>query len=139
MVLTLYSSGEIASGLLCTCLPVVPRFFSHFGVKVATIFASRRSKSGSTRAKKSGISKEPIAAWPRSHGKQPLKGDYLELYEQEHTRYPETTISAGTAQSLDVVSTAKDQTAHRFLDLEGGLDSGILKTVQMDQLSSHES
>ena len=56
IIMGMWSTGEIAAGILVSCFPVIPRFYQHVGPKNFAIFlstfrsrASSGHKSGSTK------------------------------------------------------------------------------------------
>ena len=56
IIMGMWSTGEIAAGILVSCFPVIPRFYQHFEPKNFAIFlstfrsrASSGHKSGSTK------------------------------------------------------------------------------------------
>lgn len=82
---TLHSIAEISSGIICGCLPTLPRFFRHYAPKFKTIFKtfshSFRGQTQTTTIQNS---------WPKAYesyvstkldSAQP-DGQYLELRNQ---------------------------------------------------------
>ena len=49
--------AEVATGIICACLPIIPAFFRHFYPKVVKSLSERRSKLSSTYGKGSRASR----------------------------------------------------------------------------------
>ncbi len=83
-LLITYRVAEIASGLLCGCLPVLPQFFRHFIPKIASKY---RSKGRTTRTSAVSSSGKPLASNDGRdiHPSLP-EGTYIELREQDNVR-----------------------------------------------------
>ncbi|MCJ1458495.1 hypothetical protein MMC28_008868, partial [Mycoblastus sanguinarius] len=99
----LWTIAEIASGILCGCLPVLPQFFRHFLPKIASkISTFRQTKSPSHISKKYGSSAHTgkTASWQDPYDPRLLQGNYLELGERDKTLGPSTTIHGGKQDSM---------------------------------------
>ena len=93
IVMGLWTLAEIATGLIISCLPVLPRFLRHAGPKVYRAFSvgsKSSSSSGSASAERKltsptfgprqMASRPKTLNDPRSHQAH-VKGDYTELEE----------------------------------------------------------
>ena len=75
------SVAEIASGLLCGCLPILPQFFRHFILKVTSRY---KTKGRTSKTSAASISGKPLASSDGLDTHPPLpQGNYLELDEQD--------------------------------------------------------
>ncbi|KAI4274159.1 MAG: hypothetical protein LQ337_004124 [Flavoplaca oasis] len=64
----LWTLGEIASGIVCSCLPVVPAFFRHYMPKLTSSFKSSLEKvKGSRSGGQESLSKSG-SEWDRERG-----------------------------------------------------------------------
>ncbi|MCJ1410693.1 hypothetical protein MMC19_004779 [Ptychographa xylographoides] len=85
--LTFATGGEIASAILCTNLPILPRIFRNMATKIATTYSQIRSKSkfsrssSNTPATASPNKKGPLTSWTRFRESAPkmFKPNYVGL------------------------------------------------------------
>ncbi|MCJ1375713.1 hypothetical protein MMC20_006950 [Loxospora ochrophaea] len=134
----IWSVAEIAGGLVCSSLPILPRFFSHTNAKFKVTACHILPKPWSSFIiKDSEVPSAPSNSWQKPYASNPARANYRALQEQElaqvNDRPPRTEIfGSQNQQGLELL--------RRNLDLEegGGGDSGsgIRKTVQLEQISS---
>ncbi|KAL8857491.1 MAG: hypothetical protein Q9178_005985 [Gyalolechia marmorata] len=75
----LWTLGEIASGMVCSCLPVVPAFFRHYMPKVTSSFRSSLEKvKGSRSGGQESLSRSG-SEWDRERG-------FVELMDQKASK-----------------------------------------------------
>ncbi|KAI9842248.1 MAG: hypothetical protein M1837_007393 [Sclerophora amabilis] len=95
--LGLWTIAEIGSGIICGCLPVVPRFYRHFVHKVSTQQNSDRynvTPANSTKLSDLSDSTNQTKAWHDSTYSTHLpRGNYLVLDETNHDRQPPGKVS----------------------------------------------
>ena len=137
-----HSVAEIASGIICGCLPVVPQFFRIFVPKIASkITAIRQSKSSSQGSRKYGSSLRNgrAALWHDPHDPRLLQASYLELGQRDKISGPSTTISGGKQdRSSDVQRGGKypwDESSQVSEVDEEAAGNKILKTVRVERSS----
>lgn len=71
--------AEMASGIICGCMPVMPQFFRHFMPRIRSRFSSyRRSKAASDPA---GLpsNENVVAPWGKFDDSRKLKSRYLDV------------------------------------------------------------
>ncbi|CAD6582658.1 MAG: hypothetical protein ASARMPREDX12_000997 [Alectoria sarmentosa] len=129
----LWTSAEIASGILCGCLPVLPQFFHHLVPKmVAKISTFRLGKSLSKKFS-SNSNTGRAAPWEEPFDPRLHQGTYLELGELDRTLGPSTVIHGGKQDSMaDVQKNGKQA---RDTEKEP-TDGRILRTVRVERSSS---
>ncbi|KAL9122970.1 MAG: hypothetical protein Q9187_000477 [Circinaria calcarea] len=133
----LWTATEIASGILCGCLPVLPQFFRHYMPKLKNVYTSLRpgkaqgtSNTEPSSLSRSGGEKGAKDPWATDHwDPSVVKGSYVELSEREQHRMCDDSIQGGSA--LAMVST--DVPKPRDYDLErDAFGNGIRKTVRVE-------
>ena len=85
----LWTYAEIAIGIIVSCLPVLPRFFQHFGPKIRWSQSSRYRTSSNLRdstGKARSSSKNPTAFVKLSAG----KNSHDSWMDSSHTTMPTT-------------------------------------------------
>ena len=135
-ILGIWTEAELTIGIIVSCLPVVPRFFQHFGPKVYETL-SFWWNSGSTSGRKahstgplSGIKSSWVLKLPFSErdgrnntsvqwtgpwsSHSELNGEHMNL-EQYHSEQLERNTFDGAAEALGPLSTTT-----RRDDLEAG-------------------
>lgn len=139
--LSLFRVVEITCGILCGCLPVIPRFFTHFNFRLPfrLSFISRAWKRGSpvnlspfnSSAGKSSVLER--ASW----SSQKIKGTYLELGERSDDRVLlKNARSAESCSYSAEASAVGDRNTKDQEDLERGVpESGIRKMVRIETTS----
>lgn len=122
--------GEISSGIVCGCMPILPQFFRHFVPKIATAFSSTGRSSGRGKSNKFSASTEQSGHSRTSKARFPKSpyGDtdsYVELDERRHEYNPIDGSKEGPRAWSDEVSTT---------DVEKGLPSieedGVARAVR---------
>ncbi len=123
----LWSEAELSAGVIVGCLPVMPKFFQHAGLKVHTVFSSQFKSGGrSVKSKIGGLTKikgflikhSTELSTYKSDGHQgpQLHGEYL-TPDQSTASQPRTQTAYATIQAPRV------WTATRRDDLECGHQS----------------
>ena len=75
----LWTLGEIASGMVCSCLPVVPAFFRHYMPKLTSSFKSSLGKVKGSRSGGQESSSKSGSEWDRARG-------FVELMDQKASK-----------------------------------------------------
>lgn len=140
--LSLFRAAEISCGILCGCLPVIPRFFRHFNFRLPFRLGSisHAWKRGSP------INPSPVNSTAGKHSvpgraswsSQKIKGTYLELDKRsDHRLLLKNARSAENCSYSAEASAAGDRNTKDQDDLERGVpESGIRKMVRIETLSS---
>lgn len=125
-----YRTGEITSGILCANLPVLPRFFTHFGSKITTRFrGSYLGRFLGTRTRSSDIkSRGLIAVW-RKPQKHSLNNEYLELNGRRTQDQPLSNITTQVSASLSRKTTVEERATSTTYDLKSYPAPEIRETV----------
>ncbi|MCJ1225134.1 hypothetical protein MMC12_001783 [Toensbergia leucococca] len=129
--LTFATGGEIASAILCTNLPILPRFFRSMAPKISTLLTRMRSKSKSSssdpqsHANRSSKKKAPLSSWARFGESIPqiFKPNHLGL----ETRDLKPGIRTLIEEDLHLETTnSADELEYREKEL-GDLECGLEK------------
>lgn len=104
-----FRMSEVASGIVCGCLPVLPQLFRHYLPKIRkSLIATLRSLNRST-PNDSHVSKgSRTDTWTQA----PVKGLYIELDERNQRKDCTGTIGKGQSQGP---CTETKMTAHKDL------------------------
>ncbi|KAL9117409.1 MAG: hypothetical protein Q9187_006055, partial [Circinaria calcarea] len=74
--------GEVASGILCANLPVLPRLFKEYAPEIQARYASLRGRSQSASSSGQSGTSGPMVSRPTQDKAPFRKGNYVELHEQ---------------------------------------------------------
>lgn len=129
-----YSSAELALGVICSSLLTIPQFYRHIVPKITSRFSSSR-RNVSSRSGNGPVPRNPNRPIPQWHDLFDTNTtittrteNYLELTESIDWQSPKTTIQGGK-------DTQNANTMGNKYDVPGGpgLEAGIVKTVRVEQ------
>lgn len=136
----LWTIAEIASAIICGCLPVLPQFFHHYVPKLTSkISTYRQKKSPGHISKHYGSSSHTTKAgsWQDPYDPRLLQGNYLELEDRDRTLGPSTIIQGGKHDSVsDIQQKGKhprDESSQCSDTEKEAADGQILKTVRVER------
>lgn len=149
----LWTSAEITSGIICSCVPALPAFVRHFYAKAATRLSKDRDRQHDNSVLFTYRDSEPPSpvvntnttsnAWYNPDDSRLLQRSYVELQErsywdswdeEEASVTGVTTTATGGASASQETITLPPAVRRSMKDMErGGMHSGILKTVTVAQ------
>lgn len=132
-----YRNAEIASGILCGCLPVLPQFFRHFVPKLVSKISTFRLGRSPLEKYKGASSTGRPAPWEEPYDPRLLQGPYLELGQLNRTLGPTTVIHGGKQDSMSDIQTngqqARDESSQCSATEKEATNGQILGTVRVER------
>lgn len=139
IIMGFWTYAEIAIGITVSCLPVIPRFFHHFGPKIRTLVLSRYKSSATSGNKSASTGSTPkiktvpklsdasttrgrgtMASDPWDNSTTHIKGDYITLddYDERPVVPPKSyKASQITASYLDGAARMRDDVERGHADV----------------------
>lgn len=141
ILLTRPSSAEIASGVICSSLLTMPHFYRYVAPRICGRLFSRRknpsSVGGSGSNKAAPALRNPSKPPPHWHDLYDTttsrQDNYLELNENTDWQSPTTTIQGGGSQNSSSGEKCSGRRAGNDVSDESAMESGIVKTVRVEQ------
>ena len=129
--------GEITAGILCSNLPIMPRFFGYLGPKVKSLVSGSYRSSTKGVSNRSGSSSEPRNTWTYrqelGNMRSPTNRKYLDLEGRDERHEFKTTVRGGMENSGSV-SSAEEGLVYENADLENSSTQiGVKTTTRVDQ------
>lgn len=131
----IYSSAELALGVICSSLLTMPQFYRHIGSKITSKLSSRGKNNSSRSGPVPRNPNRPITQWHDLFDPNTAittgTENYLELDEIGDWQTPKTTIQGGkNAQSPN---TTGNYSKSYDVSEDSALEAGIVKTVRVEQ------
>lgn len=109
--------AEMASGIICGCMPVVPQFFRHFVPKIKSHFSTDNRSKTESASRSTPFAANPVAPWSEHDEFHNLKENHfsIDLHSLDQTsNAPQDGINVHAKELIDLPPPPRERSGEWF-------------------------
>ncbi|MCJ1424105.1 hypothetical protein MMC29_001992 [Sticta canariensis] len=115
--LAFWSDAEMASGIICGCMPVMPQFFRHFVPKIKSHFSTDNRSKTESASRSTPFAANPVAPWGEHDEFHNLKGKHFSIDLQsldQTSNAPQDGINLHAKEMIGLLPPPRERSGEWF-------------------------